>query len=265
MRASSRGNPNHDELGRFCSVDRIKTRSESTTEQYKARTDNRALEEQCAFSPARSIEAAEKFTRTLGIKPNFNGFTLNQCNEINKALKETLTEYPELAGKIKVVGSTESYTKQEQSKDIEKMQENYIQEGKSKRTARTLAEISVGMKERLMIDHSVCIPQRGEIYINQKSERVKIIDEITHSNTYEKGVFSSRVYHELGHMIAYYYTPDEGKEFSSGLPGFRTNLSRYADFDHKELMAEGWAEYKTSIRPRGITIAVGEYLKGLRK
>lgn len=41
MRASSLGNPNHDELGRFCSADKCKTKSAKTKEEYAARTAER--------------------------------------------------------------------------------------------------------------------------------------------------------------------------------------------------------------------------------
>ena len=59
-RRSSRGNPNHDERGRFCTADNCKIKSERTSEEYEARTKER-------MSPYKKND--DVTVRTLGGHP----------------------------------------------------------------------------------------------------------------------------------------------------------------------------------------------------
>jgi len=59
MRKSSRGNPYHDELGRFASADKCKTKSERTASEYEERTNQRIQEKDISDLGAAYKKAVE--------------------------------------------------------------------------------------------------------------------------------------------------------------------------------------------------------------
>ena len=263
QRVSSRGNPYHDELGRFSSADKSKLKSEKSERQYNAQSENRRIASKCTFTPAKTKEEAANFAKSLGVDLDTDCFTLEQCNDINRVTEETVVEFPKTNGYIKKISSTEHYYAVEREENIKKIEEHYAKKGIPKGAAKKLAEIEYNFFSKLGSTSLVVMSdfEDGSMYIStNRSVNIPFI-----TNTYNDS-FEARVYHEYGHVIALKYSPDLGKSVYDkfGKTKIRIGLSEYAATSSEELIAEGWTECKTGKKPRNIALTVGEYLRGLK-
>lgn len=148
QRKSSRGNPWHDERGRFCHGPEAKTdtwgnpisdeqrseavlSSEQSEEYYQAKTLHRNGEvggtldrqepkpvvRESKFTPAKSIKEAETYARnTLGIKAFYKGLSLEQANTCNECVQQTFEQFPKTRGKLMVIGVGQEINKEIKSR-----------------------------------------------------------------------------------------------------------------------------------------------------
>ena len=308
QRKSSRGNPNHypkgtPRGGQFAPKGVGMTINHSD-EYYEAKTSLRngsiseaefekAWGKDTRFVPAKTRAEAEEFTRSLGVRPYFKGLDIDTCNECNRALAETLNEFPEIKKDIRVIGSGQEINKEikRRLKPIiaAEFQEKY--EGSFPQSA-----IDRGVKKTL---NQYGKRMDGYAYFSRKnlragasSEKAEIMNEYSGIYLHTKNMHSANatrvdytrdvarrfhpentsfnatkaiIDHELGHAIDHAYGISEkvntrGKtkdEIANG-------LSRYALENNREYVAEAWCEYRNSPTPRKIAIEVGEIIEGVK-
>lgn len=280
-RVSSRGNPYHHPAGspkggQFASKGTSNsTISEKTDEQYEAATENRRVESVLTFTPAETKEEAVAFANGLGVEVDYSEFTVEQCNVVNRVLEETFVEFPETRKSLRFIGSAESHMKEISTENLSIIKQQYIEDGMPEKVAEKLVAIEsklADMTERMGAHYAVVESIDGDNRnLHMFLHPMEIVEHdndgpIARMKQLLKGKFRRTAYHEFGHVIAMTYSPDEGEEFSKQFSKMEvvTGLSTYAATTHCELMAEGWAEYKTRKRPRRIALAIGKYLRSLR-
>jgi len=120
-------------------------------------------------------------------------------------------------------------------------------------------------------DYSVTNILREEfkgIYLNKVMFKddtiIKDYQQDLDNNFHPKGTTaSSIIVHELGHALDDLIGLNDNKELNVYYKEVKnqigTNLSRYAQTNIKEFLAEGFAEYIESSNPRPIAVAIGKF------
>ncbi len=241
------------------------------------------------FVYASNIKEAEDYARTtLSIKNcTFKGMTLEHVNNANKCVTKIYDKFPALKGYIKGFGTAQELNKQIKEVAYKLWYDELIQQcpGWSpwcERTAKQYANKCAPKAESIMFARHLKYPTTHKIYeeLNEEFRGIQFnkewfkdgsIEEAylsnVNSNFHPKGTTAQAVItHELGHALDSLINLNNNEDF---LNYYRTltrkdienGLSRYANENKKEFIAEAFAEYIESEEPREIANNVGKLIE----
>ncbi|MCF7999644.1 MAG: hypothetical protein K9L25_11440, partial [Methylovulum sp.] len=228
------------------------------------------------FIPAKTVKEAEKYLIDNNIV-DFADFgkikDVAIVNEWNKALFETITEFPELRANQKFTGSCQAQYAWWHKKATADYIDKLIKIGYSKDDAEYWAKLKVKKPTvtGTTMAHSWSEKQVSGIAINEKySATAKGITELDAAlkRTVKSGfhpqacdTVKSLVDHELGHQLDDLLNLNKDQEI---INLFNTTteyeVSRYARRNIKEFIAESWAEFKNNQEPRITSKKIGEII-----
>jgi SPP1 gp7 family putative phage head morphogenesis protein len=257
------------------------------------------------FTPATSIAAANSWAAAnipQVATVDYKGYDLQLANEVNEELYNLFQAYPEVED-INYIG-----TAQQRNKDwYERKVQEYAEALNAGKHGDTWKGLGVETNKKLILKHKSVKkpkslpantqaqaankswgPQAGITYnkvwtadyakLAESTERS--VRQKWHPDGTEKPV--SILIHEFGHSIDYfldsiglrdkYITPITKDVLSMYSVEIEEQLSRYAATNHREVVAEAFAEYRLNPKPRkwakkigeAIEAALEEYRKGLK-
>ena len=243
------------------------------------------------FVEAKTIQEAEEFVKSKFEVKNctFKGLSIENVNSINKQVSKIFNMFPRIKGNLKSFGTAQelnkmikvrakelliedykkSYPKNE--KDWETWASKYANKFASKVSANTYA-YHFDYNDS---DYWVINQMRNEfkgIYLNKDKFK-----DNTANNDYQHDVSvnyhpigttsSSIIIHELGHALDKMIGLSSNKELNEYYNKVKNQigdgLSRYAQTNIKEFLAEGFAEYISSLNPRKIAKNIGKFYEKL--
>ena len=227
------------------------------------------------FIPAKTVKEAEKYLIDNNIV-DFADFgkikDVAIVNEWNKALFETITEFPELRANQKFTGSCQAQYAWWHKKTTAQYIEDAIKQGYSKIDAEYWAKRVI--KKPIVTDrlaHSSTRQYVTGVAINEKYSATKNgikllhdglkrdVETGFHPNSCDKVKYI--VDHELGHQLDNLLGLKKDIEiidlFSTTT---NTEVSEYATKNIDEFIAESWGEYKNNPAPRETAKRVGEII-----
>lgn len=241
--------------------------------------------EPSGFQPAKSIEEAEEYAKSLGVTPFYKKMDLEVANALNESLAYGFEHFPRIREKIQVVGDAQEINKEFKKRltpSVElqyadkypfitgKTKESYVKRTVSKAVGRVSANVMAFVRS----GHTAEVYEVSGIYVNQKfgrnAERLKYTaQECEKLGWHPEGTASAKavVDHEIGHFIDMAYGVSE----RGGFHLYRENaykarevLSEYAGANEKEYIAEGYSEWRNNPKPRRAATEVGRLMESLR-
>lgn len=237
-----------------------------------------------AFVPAKNVKEANVWAvdNLKHIKKvDYTGFDIRMANEVNEELYNLRQIYPEIEG-INFVG-----TAQQRNKDLYERQ----YEALKKANAEVLKPYNEEQKHKILAKHLKKRTVASNVYAQAANEswgdqagiafnQTKAKDYDTFKKSLTSDVESkwhpigteapvSVLIHEFGHSIDYfldkvdlrdkYLTPITVEALKD--PELGDVLSRYSKENHREVIAEAFAEYRLNPNPRKYARRVGEAIE----
>lgn len=189
---------------------------------------NNKVEVSNATTIAEANQYAEK---NMGIKASYGSLSVETANNINNNVAETMKDFPALKNSLTTID--------------DKPGAGY---------------------------NGAYRPDENRLSISPRADINKMV-------AYKDGTFLPAgcgnekylISHELGHSIEYGYKLRDNKEIHSTwnsykmYPGFRAKLTKdlsiYACTNEHEFIAEAWAEYKSSAKPRPLAMKIGKSIE----
>lgn len=233
------------------------------------------------YVEAKSIEQAEEYARSLGIKDvDYKGLDLKVVNEVNRSMHDNFELFPEMMGHVDFAGSEDHYNDRviqmfadELFKKIRAMKENARMSdaqlrkaalNTAKQHAPTLSGRYLGAAGSGHINGLVVNPRWGYA---EMSKAVKHDERI---GFHPKGCGTVKaVYdHEFGHILSAYFDLTKDPELLIAWERARMEpdlwgVSGYARGKGiiSEWIAESWSEYRNNDTPTPSAITVGKKIK----
>ncbi len=228
-----------------------------------------------------TVRQAEKWVKgRLADECSFKGCDVDLVQAVVERLNDNLEKYPEAREKLEFVGTIQGRNRNTQKGVSDYYFKRYSEAGVPEETARKYAEAqakkyiakfkaSPGTIAEYM--HSNAGWKANGITINEKVRRLDILKNVVEQNG-KSGWFpkmptdpGSVIDHEMGHLLDDVYKVSESPEFKSLVQGLTREqvaggLSKYAATSPREFVAEAWAEYTNSPKPRDLAKSLGELI-----
>lgn len=235
------------------------------------------------FVEAKTIKEAEAFARdTLGIDASFKGIDVKIANEMNEATQKALEFAPSIKDEMVRIGSAQEANKLLKADIVEWAVRNGYPEEYGKRLAsRSVGRVTnvYALARRAPNGHRFeeVIKNHAGIFVNTKygktaEEMEKHLKADVASKFHPVGcdTVKSVIDHELGHKLDWALGIKENDEikalWSSLSKAEKTDgLSKYATYNIKEFIAEGYSEYMNNPEPREIARKIGEIIEKMAK
>jgi len=219
-------------------------------------------------------------------KSDYGKMDLSAANEINRSLYEHMRDFPELAGKISFVGSAQSlnrlfhaarydyylaYTKKvyphlthDEARAVALRRNKKIKVSGEYAFAREPHSIEefkgldgVGFNEKWST-------KKGLAKFQGSLDRDVDIRWHPPGTNSVKSVMDHELGHQLDFILRLEHRPDVDVIYKKWNKD-ETRLSRYAKTNKKEFIAEAWAEYRGTSKPREIAKELGELIEKIYK
>jgi hypothetical protein len=241
---------------------------------------------------AKSIQEATKWAKlNLGIKDvDFKGFDLQFANDLNKHLEVLSKQYPEVTESIKFVGTAQERNRRYNKARQEAYYKQLLESDWGKNVLKRYGE-ERGLQ--IIKDQSKkarkASPVPANVWAQATNAGWKDLAGITYNDKWSKdyerfkrsvaysvttkfhpeGTESplSVLTHEFGHMVDYFledrglrhkYMDIVNDALKKDISWFRENLSEYASYNDREVIAEAFAEYKHNPNPRPFAMKLGK-------
>ncbi len=195
-------------------------------------------------------------------------------NDWNKALYETIKEFPELRKNQYFTGSSQVQVKKLYDLQVEKLTQKFIAMGLDpEEVARRAKKYKPRLKKVSGFAQSMADASIGGIAFNEAYEKsaAEIMRDVADSGYWAKvsGSMKYVVDHELGHQLDNLLLIRENKDIKRLFRKLKkekllkTEVSIYAEENAtniKEFIAESWAEYRNSPIPRESAKKVGDLI-----
>ena len=247
-----------------------------------------------------NIKVANKFAKSIGIKSaDYTGSDIRVVNEMNNALKENLSKFPELKSEINFVGTIQNrnnllkdnFIKSVKEKTYELIRKNGISDIRKREMRKFVNEfaeaqyqnfsfvdektIGLTMYKKYAKDFNIekwIGISLNEKYASNYDNFVHVLKEAVQSKFHPIGcdTIKSVVDHEIGHILDDLLGISSDKYikelYGKNTPNQMTeSLSEYAwnnttEPPIKEFIAEAWSEYKNNPNPRELARKVGDFI-----
>lgn len=240
------------------------------------------------FTPAKSIKEAEAFARDkLGLECSYKGVDLQCANDMNAAFQRGLDYCPAIKDKLNFVGSG-----QERNRLFKKeLTDYYLKDLKNRypgqsdawysKYAKSFAGKTVGridastyaFASRARGDSPDVVKKFTGIVVNNKwgensGAFINALESDVKSGWHPVGcgTIASVFDHEIAHQIDYVTGLRDNQAMkalwnSLSNEDIKKGLSRYGAKNIAEFIAEGYAEYCNSDKPRSIANKIGEIIE----
>lgn len=233
------------------------------------------------YVEAKSIEQAEEYARSLGIKDvDYKGLDLKVVNEVNRSMHDNFELFPEMMGHVDFAGSEDHYNDRviqmfadELFKKIRAMKENARMSDAQLRKAA----LDVAQRDAPTITgHYYGAAASGYIngpIINPRWDHAKLSKAVKHDERtgfHPKGCGTIKaIYdHEFGHILSAYFDLTKDPELlivweRARMEPVLWGVSGYARGRGiiSEWIAESWSEYRNNDTPTPSAITVGKKIK----
>ena len=210
------------------------------------------LDEVLDFVPAQTIEEAEKFAeqycqklgidRTFGGKVSFKGISLDNANEINRALQQVMktVDVPKISGIKPISGSSKTGQKVFSSSDAiaayDPVSKGIYLNADILKNAKTFAEYQKRAQaawDKVMANLDKLSPAQREIAERYKKSGRELVDDSI------KGC----IIHELGHHVQWSKMPANLINSLTKIAEHSVKISGYAGTTKSEYIAESFASW----------------------
>lgn len=209
------------------------------------------------------------FADYTGVKPEV-------ANAWNRSLFEHLTDFPALRARQKFAGSAQAQFSRWRALEVARILDGLraANPGVDDGALRAYAERKVKAKKVAgnTYAHSWDQPSVSGIAVNAKWGKDPAALKATLANDVKTGwhppgtqTIKAVVDHELGHqldtLLEIANEPEIQALWAQGPAVVRADVSGYAGKNIKEMIAEGWAEYRNSAAPRPMAKKIGETIE----
>lgn len=256
--------------------------------KYLKSAEQSAKMEAQNFTPAKTIKEAEAFARgKLGLECSYKGVDLQCANDMNAAFQRGLDYCPAIKDRLNFVGSG-----QERNRRFKKeMVDYYLEDLKNRypgqtdawysKYAKTFANKAVGRidgrtyafaSRSVSTSPDVVKKYTGIVVNNKWGENAEMFISALESDVKTSwhptgcGTIASVFDHELAHQIDYATGLRDNQAMktlwgSLSKEDIEKGLSRYGASNIAEFIAEGYAEYCNSEKPREIASKIGSIIE----
>lgn len=256
--------------------------------KYLKSAEQSAKMEAQNFTPAKTIKEAEAFARDkLGLECSYKGVDLQCANDMNAAFQRGLDYCPAIKDRLNFVGSG-----QERNRRFKKeMVEYYLEDLKNRypgqtdawysKYAKTFANKAVGRidgrtyafaSRSVSTSPDVVKKYTGIVVNNKWGENAEMFISALESDVKTSwhptgcGTIASVFDHEIAHQIDYATGLRDNQAMktlwgSLSKEDIEKGLSRYGASNIAEFIAEGYAEYCNSEKPREIASKIGSIIE----
>lgn len=275
------------ERAKYFGLDKTKDFEEYKEKYLTAAKDAFKMESQ-KFLPAKSIKEAEAFARdTLGLECSYKGVDLQCANDMNAAFQRGLDYCPDIKDRLNFVGSG-----QERNRQFKKeLTDYYLADLKNRypgqtdawydKWAKSYASKIVGridggtyaFASRARDNASDVVKKFTGIVVNDKWGKnagtfISALESDVKSSWHPAGcgTIASVFDHEIAHQIDYAMSLRDNQAMkalwnSLKKEDIEKGLSRYGASNIAEFIAEGYAEYCNSEKPRDIASKIGKIIE----
>lgn len=262
--------------------------------------DNESIDFENRLASAKTIKEANNIAREMGFEANYSGIDVKCANEWNKGLYEAKRDFPEVADKIKFVGTAQSRNKLIREATRDYVYKSYIEDGYPSELAEIYAErrsknivgninsrvaaVSIDESSIAGLEKGLQEELRKYLGITVNKNNFKSYDRLIEQGLREVDIkwspegcynIKSIFDHEFGHQLDDYLKAGDSKviqklfdertkeEITNGLSTYawkNKNKDKYSEF-----IAEGWSEYCNNDNPREIAKTIGEEIIRLWK
>lgn len=256
--------------------------------KYLKSAEQSAKMEAQNFTPAKTIKEAEAFARgKLGLECSYKGVDLQCANDMNAAFQRGLDYCPAIKDRLNFVGSG-----QERNRRFKKeMVDYYLEDLKNRypgqtdawysKYAKTFANKAVGRidgrtyafaSRSVSTSPDVVKKYTGIVVNNKWGENAEMFISALESDVKTSwhptgcGTIASVFDHEIAHQIDYATGLRDNQAMktlwgSLSKEDIEKGLSRYGASNIAEFIAEGYAEYCNSEKPREIASKIGSIIE----
>lgn len=256
--------------------------------KYLKSAEQSAKMEAQNFTPAKTIKEAEAFARDkLGLECSYKGVDLQCANDMNAAFQRGLDYCPAIKDRLNFVGSG-----QERNRRFKKeMVDYYLEDLKNRypgqtdawysKYAKTFANKAVGRidgrtyafaSRSVSTSPDVVKKYTGIVVNNKWGENAEMFISALESDVKTSwhptgcGTIASVFDHEIAHQIDYATGLRDNQAMktlwgSLSKEDIEKGLSRYGASNIAEFIAEGYAEYCNSEKPREIASKIGSIIE----
>lgn len=256
--------------------------------KYLKSAEQSAKMEAQNFTPAKTIKEAEAFARDkLGLECSYKGVDLQCANDMNAAFQRGLDYCPAIKDRLNFVGSG-----QERNRRFKKeMVDYYLDDLKNRypgqtdawynKYAKTFANKAVGRidgrtyafaSRSVSTSPDVVKKYTGIVVNNKWGENAEMFISALESDVKTSwhptgcGTIASVFDHEIAHQIDYATGLRDNQAMktlwgSLSKEDIEKGLSRYGASNIAEFIAEGYAEYCNSEKPREIASKIGSIIE----
>lgn len=271
----------------YFGLDKTKNFEEYKEKYLTAAKDASKMESQ-KFVPAKSIKEAESFARdTLGLECSYKGVDLQCANDMNAAFQRGLDYCPDIKDRLNFVGSG-----QERNRQFKKeLTDYYLADLKNRypgqtdawydKWAKSYASKIVGridggtyaFASRARDNSPDVVKKFTGIVVNDKWGKnagtfISALESDVKSGWHPAGcgTIASVFDHEIAHQIDYAMSLRDNQAMkalwnSLKKEDIEKGLSRYGASNIAEFIAEGYAEYCNSEKPRDIASKIGKIIE----
>jgi hypothetical protein len=241
--------------------------------------DDAVVDNKNEFIPAKTIKEAEQYVidNNLADYADFKGIDVRAANEMNRSLQEHIAEFPELRAAQKFIGTGQAQNKLYKNIRVEKRwlmdKDSYLQEGLTEKDAKIKIASRIKTPRVSPKVNATSWKQRdvGGVAINKT--KAKDFNKFTESlendvktrwSPENSGSVKALIDHEMGHQLDDLL--ELGKDdvikdlFNTKLSdnAIGIDLSRYAETNIDEFIAEGWSEFRNNPQPRFVSKIIGD-------
>ena len=239
------------------------------------------------FVPAKTIQEAEAYAKSLGLEGSYKGVELDVANAMNESFKRGIEYCPAIKERMQMVGSG-----QERNKLLKQaLTDYYLNNSASLQNARALgytekqiedtakkwASKSVGrITNAYAFASDTSMSPVGArfsgIFVNNKyakfEEMTRMLERDVLSKFHPEGTASVKAVfdHEMAHQLDYALDLRKDAEMVKLFGSYtkaeiKEGLSEYGTRNIQEFIAEGYAEYLNNPQPRDIAQKVGKIIE----
>jgi phage-related protein (TIGR01555 family) len=229
------------------------------------------------IQPATSTEQAQEQAKQLGVQADYSNFDVATANVLNQALDETTQLMPAIrVGAVGAFQDIEGITTEKKLIDLESNLDKMGVPEEWREQYRDGVRISSQQRQEKMQAsdaHAAYYPDTEMVFVSDRNasdysrfeEGIKT-DKILgwSSSSTPKGVIDHEIGHAISKQLGIGRMPEVQQIFdaeSKKKGGIKKALSEYGASNREEFIAEAWAEYRNSNKPRPLAKKIGRIME----